>query len=61
MAVPKSKITVSRRNKRRAHDRAFYSTKQECPNCGEIKIRHHICKACGYYDGRQIVAQKTAS
>lgn len=60
MAVPKSKITVSRRNKRRAHDRVGYSTKQECPNCGENKIRHHICKACGYYDGREVLIKETA-
>jgi large subunit ribosomal protein L32 len=26
----------------------------ECPNCGEQKLPHHLCNACGYYDGRQV-------
>ena len=27
----------------------------ECPNCGELKRPHHVCEACGYYDGREVV------
>lgn len=57
MAVPQNKITPSRRNKRRAHDALFASNPGECPNCGELKRPHHVCAACGYYDGREVVAQ----
>lgn len=54
MAVPKSKISKSRRNMRRAHDSLTAANVAECPNCGEIKRPHHVCGACGYYRGREI-------
>jgi large subunit ribosomal protein L32 len=28
----------------------------ECANCGELKRPHHVCAACGHYDGREVVA-----
>jgi large subunit ribosomal protein L32 len=60
MAVPKKKVTKSRRNMRRSHH-ALSSTKSlECPNCGELKRPHHVCAACGYYDGREVVAPDAA-
>jgi len=33
----------------------------ECANCGELKRPHHVCPACGYYDGREVVAQTTSN
>jgi len=27
----------------------------ECSNCGELKRPHHVCSACGHYDGREVV------
>ena len=56
MAVPKKKTSPSRRNMRRAHDWLEPATYAECPNCGELKRPHHLCKACGYYDGREVIA-----
>lgn len=55
MAVPKKKVTRSRRDKRRAHHALASSNHHECPNCGELKRPHHLCSACGYYDGREVV------
>jgi len=40
---------------RRSHDALNASNPQECPNCGELKRPHHVCAACGYYDGREVV------
>ena len=54
MAVPKSKISKSRRNMRRAHDRLSAGMLAECKNCGELKRPHHVCASCGYYDGREV-------
>jgi large subunit ribosomal protein L32 len=54
MAVPKRKVTRSRRNMRRSHDALGPGAYSECPNCGELKRPHHICGACGYYDGREV-------
>jgi len=55
MAVPKSKISRSRRNMRRSHDSLSLTSLSECPNCGEVKRPHHVCSACGYYDNREII------
>ena len=54
MAVPKSKISKSRRNMRRSHDVLSTAAQTECKNCGEIKRPHHVCGSCGYYDGREV-------
>ena len=35
--------------------KALTGTFRECPNCGELKRPHHVCAACGYYDGREVV------
>lgn len=55
MAVPKKKISKSRRDMRRSHDALARPNIAECPNCGEVKRPHHVCKACGFYDGREVV------
>jgi large subunit ribosomal protein L32 len=58
MAVPKKKTSKSRRNMRRAHHALKPAGWIECPNCGEPKRSHHVCAACGHYDGREVVATK---
>lgn len=55
MAVPKRKTTPSRRNKRRSHDFLLKCNYVECSNCGELKLSHHVCKACGYYSKKEII------
>ena len=55
MAVPKNKVSKSKRNMRRAHDALSTNPNAECPNCGELKRPHHVCASCGYYDGREVV------
>ncbi|MCH7931991.1 MAG: 50S ribosomal protein L32 [Proteobacteria bacterium] len=55
MAVPKKKISKSRRDSRRSHHALSAPTLVECSNCGELKRPHHICPACGHYKGREIV------
>ncbi|MCZ6721336.1 MAG: 50S ribosomal protein L32, partial [Proteobacteria bacterium] len=34
MAVPKKKVSKSRRDSRRSHDRLKRARAMECPNCG---------------------------
>ncbi len=55
MAVPKKKVSKSRRNMRRAHHSLASSVYEECPNCGELKQPHHVCGACGYYNDREVL------
>lgn len=58
MAVPKRKVSKSRRDKRKANWKISVPALVECPHCHEKKIAHQICKNCGYYDGEEIVASK---
>ena len=32
----------------------------KCPNCGEYNLSHRVCSACGYYNGKQIIAKEEA-
>jgi len=56
MAVPKKKTSQSRKRMRRAHDFIGKTNHMECSNCGSEKLPHHVCKSCGYYDGKQVLA-----
>lgn len=56
MAVPKKRTSKSRKGMRRAHDFIQHTAAAEaCPSCGELKLRHHVCDACGTYRGKQIL------
>jgi len=55
MAVPKSKITSSRRGMRRSHDRLKGATYIEDKDSGELRRPHHIDLKTGKYRGRQIL------
>lgn len=55
MAVPKRKTSKARRDSRRANWKLSAPGIAECPQCHEPKLTHRLCKACGYYDGKQIL------
>ncbi|MGN0930033.1 MAG: 50S ribosomal protein L32 [Alphaproteobacteria bacterium] len=55
MAVPKKKTSQSRKNMRRSHDALAPNAVSVCKNCGEVVRPHNVCKACGSYNGKQIV------
>ncbi|MGH6903866.1 MAG: 50S ribosomal protein L32 [Geminicoccaceae bacterium] len=61
MAVPRKKVSKSKRNMRRSHHRLRAVNLGECANCGELKLAHHICQACGHYNGREVIAQVSGS
>ncbi|MGH6717862.1 MAG: 50S ribosomal protein L32 [Alphaproteobacteria bacterium] len=61
MAVPKKKISKSRRDMRRSHLALSRPSIVECPNCGEVKRPHHVCRACGHYDGREVVSTSASA
>lgn len=58
MAVPKRKITKSRRNKRRSHDALSQPTYREDQTTGEPVRPHHIDLKTGMYRGRQVIEPK---
>ena len=57
MAVPKKKVSKSRRGNRRSHDALSFLTIAECPNCGAEKLPHLICPSCGFYNKKNIISQ----
>jgi len=55
MAVPKRKVTPSRRGMRRAHDALKGQTFIEDAKSGELRRPHHIDLKTGMYRGRQVL------
>ncbi len=56
MAVPKQKVSKARRDKRRnSHWKLETPTIVACPKCGAYHLPHRVCKACGTYDGREVI------
>jgi large subunit ribosomal protein L32 len=56
MGVPKRKTSKRAiRTRRHAHSTTAATT-QVCPQCQAPKRPHRVCPACGFYDGRQVLA-----
>ena len=59
MAVPKTKVSKSRKNMRRSSVWKLETPAlSKCTNCSAFKTPHRVCKECGYYKGRQVVVAK---
>lgn len=60
MAVPKKKVSKSRRNMRRfaAGNKLAKPTVVTCSSCNEPTRPHRVC-ACGNYDGKTVLVTQT--
>ncbi|MCL1946944.1 MAG: 50S ribosomal protein L32 [Chitinivibrionia bacterium] len=58
MAVPKRRVSSSRRDMRRSHHALNASMPSVCSHCKQPKLSHRICPACGYYDGKEVLSIK---
>ena len=58
MAVPKSKISKSKRDMRRAHDALKSDAYVEDKVTGELHRPHHIDLKTGMYGGKQVLKVK---
>ena len=56
MAVPKRKTSKARRDKRRANWKLSVPGMVKCPSCGECKMPHSAGKACGSYNGKEVIS-----
>lgn len=59
MAVPRNRLSNARKNSKRAHHAKKPKNASLCKNCGTAKMPHVICPSCGFYSGRQVIAQKS--
>ncbi len=57
-ALPKKKLSSSRRGKRFATKKYNAPVLMACQNCGKLKRGHTICPHCGQYKGRSLQEQK---
>jgi large subunit ribosomal protein L32 len=54
-AVPKNKRSKSKRDMKRNNYKLTVLSIVECPRCRAKKTAHRVCKACGYYDNKEII------
>ncbi len=52
--APQRRISKTRKRQRRSHFALDLPGMMVCPNCGEMKLAHVVCKSCGFYDGKQV-------
>ena len=61
MAVPKRKQSKARRDKRRSSTwKLEMPGMVKCSHCGEYTLVHRVCKACGYYGGKEVIKTEQA-
>ena len=58
---PKNKSSKGRRDKRRANWKMSAPTLVKCSKCGALMMPHRVCKACGSYNKKEIIAQDQKS
>ena len=54
-ALPKQRVSRHRQGNRRRHHFISAVHLVECRNCHELKLPHHVCPNCGWYNGRQVL------
>jgi large subunit ribosomal protein L32 len=55
VALPKKKISSSRRGQRRSHDHIKLPPLMTCPQCKARKVTHQVCPTCGTYNGIDVL------
>lgn len=58
MPNPKRRHSKTRGRKRRTHYKAVEPAMVSCTNCGEMKLSHRVCPACGFYNGKSVMIPK---
>lgn len=60
MAVPRSRMSNARKNSKRAHHAKKPKNCASCSNCGSMRLPHHVCPSCGYYNNRSVLKKEEA-
>jgi large subunit ribosomal protein L32 len=54
---PKGKMSKSKRDKRKAQSwKIAMPNLVKCDRCGELMMPHRVCKSCGSYNKKTVVA-----
>ena len=62
MAVPKRRLSSSKRDMRRAnHDKVSAPNVVPCPKCSAPTVSHRVCPSCGFYNGRAVLKSEPKS
>jgi large subunit ribosomal protein L32 len=57
-ALPKKKTSRARKNQRRSQDHITLGSIVLCSHCRRPHRTHHVCPHCGYYAGREVIAEE---
>lgn len=57
MAVPFRRTSQTRQAKRRTHYKLEMPGMVKCPQCGEYKLSHRVCRECGSYKGKEVISK----
>lgn len=55
---PKNKSSKARRDSRRANWKMKVPNLVKCSKCEELMVPHRVCKACGSYNKKEILASE---
>lgn len=58
MAVPRNRLSTSRKNSRRSHHAKKPKQTRTCSNCGTLKMPHTVCNSCGAYGNGLMMGSK---
>ena len=58
MPVPKRKTSKARRDQRQSCKFIRPQSIAGCSNCESPNLPHQVCKDCGFYKGRKVLATK---
>ena len=50
-------MSRSRTRRRKAQWKVSSPTLGKCAKCGAMHVPHRVCKECGSYNGREIIAE----
>ncbi|MSQ40663.1 MAG: 50S ribosomal protein L32 [Dehalococcoidia bacterium] len=60
--LPKKKHGISRSGRRKSLFAGKWVGRlpslSVCPQCRQAKLSHQVCRHCGYYKGREVIAPK---
>ena len=60
MAQPKRRWSKARTGLKRSTWKLDKPNYAECPHCHEPIMQHRVCKNCGYYNGKEVIAKTEA-